>query len=71
MPKTPPARSTAGGVTLKNDYTAGGTLEILMEILEIPKDRIYEIEPLWRELNSHYHERSSNFKEHFSSFTFA
>lgn len=42
-----------------------------MEILEIPKDRIDEIEPLWRELNSHHHERSKNFKGHFSSFTFA
>ena len=42
-----------------------------MEIVEIPKDRIDEIEPLWRELNSHHHERSENFKGHFSSFTFA
>ncbi|MDY6880922.1 MAG: GNAT family N-acetyltransferase [Thermodesulfobacteriota bacterium] len=41
-----------------------------MEIVEIPKDRIDEIEPLWRELNSHHHERSENFKGHFSSFTF-
>ena len=40
-----------------------------MEIIEIPKDRIDEIEPLWRELNAHY-ERSKNFKGHFSSFTF-
>lgn len=42
-----------------------------MEIVEIPKDSIDEIEPLWRELNSHHHERSENFKGHFSSFTFA
>ena len=42
-----------------------------MEIIEIPKDRIYEIEPLWRELNKHHLERSKNFKNHFSSFTFA
>lgn len=42
-----------------------------MEIVEIPKDRLDEIEPLWRELNSHHHERSTNFKVHFSSFTFA
>jgi len=41
-----------------------------MEILEIPKERIDEIEPLWRELNLHHHERSKNFKDHFSSFTF-
>lgn len=42
-----------------------------MEIIEIPKDSIDEIEPLWRELNTHHHERSKNFKGHFSSFTFA
>ncbi len=42
-----------------------------MEIVEIPKDSIDEIEPLWRELNSHHYERSKNFKVHFSSFTFA
>lgn len=41
------------------------------EILKLSKDRIDEIEPLWRELNSHHLERSKNFKEHFSSFTFA
>lgn len=41
-----------------------------MEIVEIPKDMIDEIEPLWQELNSHHHERSKNFKGHFSSFTF-
>ena len=42
-----------------------------MEIIQLSKDRIDEIEPLWRELNSHHHEKSKNFKEHFSSFTFA
>ncbi len=42
-----------------------------MEIIQLSKDRIDEIEPLWRELNSHHHERSKNFKEHFSLFTFA
>ncbi|WP_200284739.1 GNAT family N-acetyltransferase [Rhabdochromatium marinum] len=41
-----------------------------MEIIEIPKESIHEIEPLWRELNSHHHEKSNNFKGHFSSFTF-
>ncbi|MCP4552197.1 MAG: GNAT family N-acetyltransferase [Bacteroidetes bacterium] len=42
-----------------------------MEIVEIPKDRMDEIELLWRELNVHHHERSINFKGHFSSLTFA
>lgn len=42
-----------------------------MEIVEIPKDNIDLIEPLWRELNLHHRERSKNFKDHFSSFTFA
>lgn len=42
-----------------------------MEIIKLSKDRIDEIEPLWRELNAHHHEKSKNFKEHFSSFTFA
>ena len=42
-----------------------------MEIIEIPKDRISEIESLWRELNAHHLEHSKNFKNHFSSFTFA
>lgn len=42
-----------------------------MEIIEIPKDRLSDIEPLWCELNSHHHERSKNFKGHFSTFTFA
>lgn len=41
-----------------------------MKIEEIPKHRINEIKPLWRELNSHHHEKSKNFKDHFSSFTF-
>jgi hypothetical protein len=38
-----------------------------MEIIEIPKDRFNEIEPLWRYLNTHHHERSNNFKDHFSA----
>lgn len=42
-----------------------------MKIIRIPKDNIDEIEPLWRELNSHHHEKSKNFKGHFSTFTFA
>ncbi len=42
-----------------------------MDIVKIPRDRINEIELLWNELNSHHHEKSENFKDHFSSFTFA
>lgn len=42
-----------------------------MDIVEIPKDRIYEIGPLWCELNAHHHEKSQNFKKHFSSLTFS
>lgn len=41
-----------------------------MEIVTIPRESIDEIESLWRELNSHHHKRSRNFKEHFESFTF-
>lgn len=41
-----------------------------MDIVEIPKDRICEIEHLWCELNSHHLENTENFKDHFSSFTF-
>lgn len=42
-----------------------------MDIIEIPKDRIYEIEQLWCELNAHHHKNSKNFKGHFASFTFS
>ncbi len=42
-----------------------------MNIVEIPRERISEIEPLWRELNALHHEKSENFKNHFSSFTFS
>jgi ribosomal protein S18 acetylase RimI-like enzyme len=42
-----------------------------MDIVEIQKDNIDLIEPLWRELNLHHRERSKNFKDHFSSLTFA
>ena len=42
-----------------------------MDIVEIPKDKIHEIEPLWRELNSLHREKSKNFKEHFSLLTFS
>ena len=41
-----------------------------MDIIEIPKENIDEIEPLWRELNNLHHEMSSHFKDHFSSFSF-
>ena len=42
-----------------------------METIEIPDNRVDEIEPLWRELNIHHYERSTHFKEHFLSLTFA
>lgn len=42
-----------------------------MEIIEIPKERISEIESLWCELNELNHERSKDFKDYFSSFTFS
>lgn len=42
-----------------------------MEIIEIPKERISEIESLWCELNELHHVRSKDFKDYFSSFTFS
>ena len=42
-----------------------------MDIVEIPKDRINDIEPLWLELNAHHKEKSVNFKDHFFSFSFS
>lgn len=41
-----------------------------MDIIKIDKDNIYQIEPLWKELNDLHCEISSNFKEHYASFTF-
>ena len=39
-------------------------------IVEIPREKIDEIEPLWKELNFLHYEKSSHFKDHFASFTF-
>ena len=41
-----------------------------MEIIEIYKNNLNEIEDLWNELNSHHKELSINFKDHFDRFTF-
>ncbi len=41
-----------------------------MDIVEISKESIDEIEPLWGELNYLHHEKSSYFKDHFSSSRF-
>ena len=42
-----------------------------MDIVTIDKDSIDDIEPLWKELNSHHRDRSNYFKDHFSTFTFS
>ncbi|WP_370280698.1 N-acetyltransferase family protein [Pontibacterium sp.] len=41
-----------------------------IEILDLPRERIDEIEPLWNALNSHHQARSTHFEQHFSTFTF-
>lgn len=41
-----------------------------MDIVEISKESIDEIEPLWEELNYLHYEKSSYLKDHFSSSTF-
>ena len=41
-----------------------------MNIIELSKKYMNEIEGLWKELNSLHRELSSNFKSHFESFTF-
>ena len=41
-----------------------------MYVMEIPKENIDEIEPLWRELNYLHYENSSHFKDYFSSSSF-
>ncbi len=41
-----------------------------MELVEIPTERIDDIEPLWRELNAYHLEKSHFFKEYFFTFTF-
>ena len=41
-----------------------------MEILELDRSRLPEIEDLWKELNAHHARRSSNFKRYFETLTF-
>ena len=41
-----------------------------IEIKELSRERLGEIEPLWAKLNAHHRERSTHFVEHFSTFTF-
>jgi ribosomal protein S18 acetylase RimI-like enzyme len=41
-----------------------------MEIVELDRSRLPEIEALWKELNAHHAQRSSNFKQYFDTLTF-
>ena len=41
-----------------------------MDIIELDRSRLPEIEDLWKELNSHHSQRSSNFKQYFDTLTF-
>lgn len=41
-----------------------------MDIIKLDKDSLHEIKGLWEELNSLHEELSTNFKNHFRSFTF-
>ena len=41
-----------------------------MDIIEIDRNRLQDIRDLWKELNSLHRQLSSNFKQHFDSFTF-
>jgi diamine N-acetyltransferase len=41
-----------------------------MDIIELDRSRLPEIENLWKELNSHHSQRSSNFKGYFDTLTF-
>ena len=41
-----------------------------MEIVELDRSRLPEIEALWIELNAHHAQRSSNFKQYFDTLTF-
>lgn len=41
-----------------------------MNIIELGRSHLFEIEDLWKELNSHHGQRSSNFKQYFDAFTF-
>jgi diamine N-acetyltransferase len=42
----------------------------IMEIIEKDRKHLIEIKPLWEELNNYHGQLSTNFKEHFNSFTF-
>ncbi|QIA65717.1 hypothetical protein GT360_19545 [Vibrio astriarenae] len=42
-----------------------------MEIVEISRDSISEIEHLWCELNELHFIKSDNFKDHYASFSFS
>ncbi len=41
-----------------------------MEIVELDRSRLPEMENLWKELNSHHRQRSWNFKQYFDTLTF-
>lgn len=41
-----------------------------VKINKVDKEDIILIKPMWEELNKHHQKLSTNFKEHFSSFTF-
>jgi diamine N-acetyltransferase len=41
-----------------------------MDIIELDRSRLPEIENLWKELNSHHGQLSSNFKGYFDTLTF-
>jgi diamine N-acetyltransferase len=41
-----------------------------MEIIEKDKSQLQDIKSLWEELNSYHGQLSTNFKDHFNSFTF-
>jgi ribosomal protein S18 acetylase RimI-like enzyme len=42
----------------------------MITIIEIGKDRIEIIKPLWEKLNAHHLERSIDFRKHYAEFTF-
>ena len=41
-----------------------------MEINKIKNQNVYQVKPLWEELNRHHCEHSTHFKAHFKAFTF-
>ncbi len=41
-----------------------------MEINKIENQNVYQVKPLWEELNRHHCEHSTHFKAHFKAFTF-